>query len=59
MAVQKFKKSKAKTRQRRSINSKVAFPNLIECPNCGTKIIRHRVCNQCGFYKNKIVVEKE
>ncbi len=55
MAVPKKRKGKSKTRARRSINTRVSLPNLIECTNCGTKKLPHRVCPQCGFYKNKIV----
>ncbi len=57
MAVPKFKVSKARTRRRRSINMRMTAPNLIGCSSCGNKILRHRVCPKCGFYKGQQVIE--
>ena len=53
MAVPKRKTSKAKSRARRSINMKITVPTLSECGTCGNKVIPHRVCPKCGFYKGK------
>jgi large subunit ribosomal protein L32 len=57
MAVPKFKTSKARTRRRQSINMKLVAPTLVECGNCGNRILLHRVCPKCGFYRGKQVVE--
>ncbi len=57
MAVPKYKISKARTRRRRSINMKLSVPNLIECSNCGAKVLPHRVCKKCGFYKGSQIIE--
>ncbi|RKX69214.1 MAG: 50S ribosomal protein L32, partial [Spirochaetes bacterium] len=51
MAVPKYRTSKARSRRRRSINMRIAVPSLITCSNCGNKVLRHRVCPKCGFYK--------
>lgn len=59
MAVPKYKTSKARTRRRRSINMAMAVPGLISCPNCSNKVLRHRVCPKCGYYRNKQVFEPE
>ncbi len=59
MAVPKYKTSKARTRRRKSINSKLAAPNLIECSTCGNKVLPHRVCPKCGFYKDEQIIELE
>ena len=59
MAVPKYKTSKARSRRRRSINMSMATPNLISCSNCGNKILRHRVCPKCGFYKGNQIIEPE
>ena len=59
MAVPKFKTSKARTRRRKSINMKLNTPNLIRCPQCDNRIIRHRVCPKCGFYRNNQVFKPE
>ena len=56
MAVPKFKTSKARTRRRQSINMKLVAPTLVECGNCGNRILLHRVCPKCGFYRGKQVI---
>lgn len=59
MALQKFKKSKAKSRSRRANYLRTDAPNLTPCPNCGASKLPHRVCPECGFYKGKkVVIEK-
>ncbi len=57
MAVPKKRKGKSRTRARRSITTKVTVPNLSACSNCGEMKLSHRVCPQCGYYKNKIVMQ--
>ncbi len=59
MAVPKYKTSKARSRRRRSINMKMGVETLVSCTNCGNKIMRHRVCPKCGFYRGKQVIELE
>ena len=59
MAVPKFKTSKARTRRRQSINMKLVAPNLVECGNCGNRVLLHRVCSKCGFYRGKQVIVPE
>ena len=59
MAVPKRKTSKARRDKRRSSVWKLDMPNLIECPQCHTKIKSHTVCDNCGFYKGKEVIKKE
>lgn len=56
MAVPRAKTSKARTRRRQSINMKLVAPNLVECGNCGNKVLLHRVCPKCGFYRGKQVM---
>jgi large subunit ribosomal protein L32 len=59
MAVPKYRTSKARSRRRRSINMRLAVPSLITCSNCGNKVMRHRVCPKCGFYKGNQIIEPE
>ncbi len=59
MAVPKRKTSKAKTRGRKAINMKMTAPGLSECSTCGNKVVPHRVCPKCGFYKGKQYLELE
>jgi large subunit ribosomal protein L32 len=59
MAVPKFKTSKARSRRRRSANMALTGPNLIRCPQCDNKILRHRVCPKCGHYRKNEVFKPE
>jgi large subunit ribosomal protein L32 len=59
MAVPRFKTSKARTRRRQTINMKLTAPDLVECGNCGNKVLLHRVCPKCGFYRGKQVILPE
>ncbi|RXY97124.1 50S ribosomal protein L32 [Malacoplasma penetrans] len=37
----------------------LSIPTLVACKRCGKKITPHRVCNSCGYYKNKKVLQIE
>lgn len=56
MPVPKRKTGKAKKNMRRSHHA-LPTPNLIECPDCGERIMPHRVCPKCGHYKEKLRVK--
>jgi large subunit ribosomal protein L32 len=56
MAVPRSKTSKARTSRRQTINMKLAVPTLIECSTCGNRVVPHRVCPKCGFYRGKQVI---
>jgi len=55
MAVPKRRTSKTKKRMRRT-HLKKSMPTLMTCPNCGKALKPHRVCTECGHYKNKDVL---
>jgi large subunit ribosomal protein L32 len=59
MAVPRFKTSKARTSRRQTINMKLTAPGMVECGNCGNKVLLHRVCPKCGFYRGKQVILPE
>ncbi|WDV47659.1 50S ribosomal protein L32 [Clostridiaceae bacterium M8S5] len=59
MAVPKRKTSKARRDKRRSANSKAVAPTIVECPQCHEPKVPHKVCPECGYYKNKEVIEVE
>ena len=59
MAVPKRKMGRARTHARRSTNDKIAAPSRSVCPQCGEAKLPHRVCPNCGFYKNREVIETE
>ncbi|MCL2764091.1 MAG: 50S ribosomal protein L32 [Treponema sp.] len=56
MAVPRGKTSKARTSRRRSINMKLTAPTMIDCSTCGNKVLLHRVCSKCGYYRGKQVI---
>ena len=56
MPVPKQKKSKAKRDSRRSQHDKMAAPAVATCSRCGAAKEPHRVCPECGYYKNRQVI---
>lgn len=54
MAVPKRNWSKKRTRTRRA-HFKIEAKNLAGCSNCGSKVLPHRACATCGFYKGRQV----
>ncbi len=56
MAVPKKKVSSAR-RDKRRANWKLEEPTLTKCPNCGTMNLRHTVCENCGKYRGKDILE--
>jgi large subunit ribosomal protein L32 len=59
MALPKRRQSRARGRQRRAVNMRLAVPTLVECSNCGARVMPHRVCPKCGFYRGKQVLKPE
>jgi large subunit ribosomal protein L32 len=57
MANQKWRFSKSRTRKRRS-QYKIKTVKGATCPNCGSPMIYHHVCPECGFYRGKLAIEK-
>lgn len=56
MAVPKGKTSKARKNKRRT-HQKLEIPGMNICPNCGEYKLSHRVCENCGYYDGKAIVE--
>jgi large subunit ribosomal protein L32 len=54
----KNKSSKGK-RDRRRANWKMGEVNLVKCSKCGSLILPHRVCKNCGSYNMKEVIAHE
>jgi large subunit ribosomal protein L32 len=59
MAVPKRRKSKAKVRTRRSEWRKIKALPLVECPQCHQLKVPHRMCAECGFYKQSKVASAD
>lgn len=49
----------SKTRKlKRRTHYKIQAPGMSICTNCGEMKLSHRVCPNCGYYKNKEVIVK-
>ena len=58
MAVPARKVSKTRKRMRRAHNALVQ-KGTTKCQTCGAIIKSHRVCKECGSYKNKQVLKED
>jgi large subunit ribosomal protein L32 len=56
MAVPKKKTSKARRDMRRSHHS-LSAPTVSVCPQCNEEVRPHHVCQACGYYKDREVIE--
>lgn len=54
MAVPKKRTGKSAQAKRRA-NWKATVPATTTCKNCGSVVLTHTVCPECGTYKNKPV----
>jgi len=57
MAHPKHRISKQRRNKRRT-HYKAEVPTLASCSNCGTAVLYHRVCPECGFYRGRLIIEK-
>jgi large subunit ribosomal protein L32 len=54
------KRKISKTRRdKRRTHDKAVAPTVSSCSNCGSPVLYHRVCAECGYYKGKLAVEKK
>ena len=58
MANPKRKWSHARTGLRRA-NWKLTVPGLVDCPQCHTLKMSHKVCKTCGYYAGKEIVKMQ
>lgn len=58
MANPKHRTSKSRRDMRRS-QWKLSAPALAECPQCHQPKLPHRICPNCGYYKNREVIKVE
>ena len=56
MALPKKRHSKARGKRRRT-HWKLTQANLIPCPQCKQPKLAHRVCQVCGYYNGRQVIE--
>lgn len=53
MAVPKRKTSKRRRDKRRASSYRLRKVTISECPQCHEPKLPHRVCRNCGYYKNR------
>ncbi len=58
MAHPKHRHSKSRRDKRRTHDQAVPA-TLATCSNCGATVKYHTVCPECGYYRGKLVIEKE
>ncbi|MFW6140023.1 MAG: 50S ribosomal protein L32 [Acidobacteriota bacterium] len=56
MANPKRRHSHSRKNKRRSHHA-LRVPSLSLCPNCGNPKMPHRACPDCGYYKERQVIE--
>ena len=59
MANPKKKPTRMRRNMRRSANWKVAAVNASQCTHCGSPALSHRVCPECGFYQNELILPRK
>lgn len=57
MAVPRNRTSNARKNSRRSHHAKKPHSGT-SCPNCGKAKMPHVLCPSCGYYNNRVVVDK-
>ena len=57
MAHPKSRISKQRTRKRRT-HYKIEAPHVVSCRNCGNPVQRHRICDACGNYRGRTIINK-
>ncbi len=38
---------------------RLTLPGMGTCGNCGNRVLLHRVCPKCGYYRGKQVIKPE
>jgi len=57
---QEPKKRHSRQRQgKRRASIHLSLSHTVTCANCGTDILTHQICPNCGFYKGKEVISKK
>ncbi len=57
MAVPKQRKGRSATHSRRSANDVVKTSSKSTCQHCGEVKIPHHVCQNCGYYHGREVLD--
>jgi len=55
MVVPTKKLSRSRSGKRRYQKEKIKEIQLQPCKNCGSLILAHRICPDCGYYRGRLV----
>jgi len=58
MAHPKSRISKQRKRKRRTHYKITTNPNVVSCSNCGAPKLRHRICDECGHYRGRTIIQQ-
>lgn len=53
------RKTSTTRRDKRRTHYKAVAPTYATCSNCGSTVLYHRVCPECGYYKGKPAIDME
>ena len=56
MSIYPKNKSSKGRRDKRRANWKMSAPALVKCSTCGSLMVPHRVCKNCGKYNKKEII---
>jgi large subunit ribosomal protein L32 len=59
MAVPKRRQSKSRSAIRRAQVMKQPIPHFTPCPRCAEPKLAHRMCGGCGYYRDRLVIERK
>ncbi len=54
--VVRMRHTKSATNQRRSHHALTAS-SVSRCSHCGSDILPHKICKNCGYYKNREIID--
>ena len=58
MAVPK-KRTSSTRRDKRRTHKKASLKQYVTCPECGENALPHRICEHCGSYGGRVVIQQE
>ena len=53
-----FRRTGKTRKSKRRTHYKLTLAGVHTCPNCGAVTKSHRACRECGYYKDKVVVNR-
>lgn len=57
---QEPKKRHSRQRQgKRRASISLSVRKTVKCSNCGAALLPHAICQNCGFYKGKLIINRK